>query len=333
MLQQIDKRRNEIKQEQINNIQSKKKEAKAQFDIVNTKYEHIKIELYKCNCELQRLHDEYDLNKEMYGALIDQKENEKIELGIKYEKLREESVKARIGFKELLNTFKREKRKLKKSKSSLDVDDDDEEDSALEDKKYKSESDEDEELNEENFMKINIKELDEMILKDLSSAVKNSKNKWPLLLDSNDVACTYLRYRDTNYINCLNIRNMNAECLRKAIIGAIRFGKPLVFDVMQYDQELLQTLKMTINEIDSNLFEELTSKTIMENERYLKLVKPEVDGKDYDAQNFSEMRLKNFKLLFLTANPYPADDFIKMTLPVKIITSSNKPVDELDLFF
>jgi len=55
MLQQIDKRRNELKQEQINNIQSKKKDAQAQFEVVNAQYEHTKIELYKCNCELQRL--------------------------------------------------------------------------------------------------------------------------------------------------------------------------------------------------------------------------------------------------------------------------------------
>ena len=121
MLQQIDKRRNELKQEQINNIQSKKKDAQAQFEVVNAQYEHTKIELYKCNCELQRLHDEYDLNREMYASLIDQKEAEKAELLLKYEKLREESVRARINFKDILNALKKEKRKLKKSQSGLDA--------------------------------------------------------------------------------------------------------------------------------------------------------------------------------------------------------------------
>ena len=181
-------------------------------------------------------------------------------------------------------------------------------------------------------MKINIKELDEIILKDISGAVKNSKSKWPLLLDSNDVACTYLRYRDTNYVNCLNLQAMKAEMLRKAIIGAIRFGKPLVLDVMQYDQELLELLRMSVNEIGGGLFEELVDKSLVEGERYLRLVRPDIDGKDYEAQNFSEMRLRNFKVLFLTANPYPADAFIRMTMPVKIVTSSNKPIDELDFF-
>ena len=89
---------------------------------------------------------------------------------------------------------------------------------------------------------------------------------------------------------------------------------------------------MSVNEIGGGLFEELVDKSLVEGERYLRLVRPDIDGKDYEAQNFSEMRLRNFKVLFLTANPYPADAFIRMTMPVKIVTSSNKPIDELDFF-
>ena len=80
MLAQIDKTRQAMKQEQMNSLASKKKQAEEEFNRVNNQYEHVKIELYKCNCELQRLHDEYDLNQEMYGPLIDQKESDKTEL-------------------------------------------------------------------------------------------------------------------------------------------------------------------------------------------------------------------------------------------------------------
>ena len=131
MLQQIDKTRHAQKQEQINSLSNNKKTAKAEFDLVNSQYETVKIELYKCNCELQRLHDEYLLNEQMYAPLIDEKEAQRIELQKKYEELREKSVKARISFKDLLCTIKKEKKKLKKSKNPLEVDpnnDDDDDD-------------------------------------------------------------------------------------------------------------------------------------------------------------------------------------------------------------
>lgn len=131
MLQQIDKTRNAQKQEQINSLESRKREAKSEFDLVNSQYETAKIELYKCNCELQRLHDEYLLNEQMYAPLIDEKESQRVELQRKYEELREKSVKARIGFKDLLGVIKKEKIKLKKSKNPLEVDpnnDDEDED-------------------------------------------------------------------------------------------------------------------------------------------------------------------------------------------------------------
>ena len=71
----------------------------------------------------------------------------------------------------------------------------------------------------------------------------------------------------------------------------------------------------------------------MKGEAFLRLVRPEVDGKEYDIQNFSDMRLRNFKVLFMTSNPYPCDDFLRITMPVKIITSStHKSIDMLDLF-
>ncbi len=107
MLQQIEKTRSALKQEQINSLQTRKKDARAEFEKVNSQYEHSKIELYKCNCELQRLHDEFNLNVQMYGELIEKKEDERVQLLRKSEELREKSVKARIEFKELMINLKK----------------------------------------------------------------------------------------------------------------------------------------------------------------------------------------------------------------------------------
>lgn len=182
-------------------------------------------------------------------------------------------------------------------------------------------------------MTINIKELDDILLRDLSGAVKNSLDKWPLIIDQNDQASTFLRYRDTNYINCLDVAAMKPETFRKALLGAIRYGKPLVLDLMQYDQELIESLKIVVEQIDPNLFVDLTNKSIMTNEQFLRLVKREIDGKEYEIQFFSEIRLKNFKVLFLTTNPYPCDSLVKITMPVKIVTSVKRSdFDELDFY-
>ena len=46
--------------------------------------------------------------------------------------------------------------------------------------------------------------------------------RWPLLIDPGKQAATFLRYRDTNYINCCNPRQMEQEVIRMALLGAIK---------------------------------------------------------------------------------------------------------------
>lgn len=330
MLQQIDKKNRELKQEQIQGLDSRKKAAHLENQHLNTEYELVKNELFKCNAELQRLNDEYLLNEQMYGPLIDKKESERVNLQLRYETLKEKCVKSRINYKELLGEFKKEKRKLKKAQTALveetNEDDDDDENGQ---KKHSDDSDDEEYIDDETFMRLNIKEIDDIILRDLGDTVKNSKDKWPLIIDQNEQASTFLRYRDTNYINCFDMNSMKPDKFRLALLGAIRYGKPFVLDLMQYDQELIESTKVVCSQIDPDLYEEICNKKIIENERYMRLVKP-ADGKDYEAHNFLDVRSKNFKVLFITTNPYPCDKLLKATLPIKIVVSQ-KP-DNYDLF-
>jgi len=262
----------------------------------------------------------------MYGELIEKKEADKVQLQLRNEELREKSVRARIEFKEVMSSLNKEKRLLKKSKTGLELNEEEGEDS------QESDSDGDE-FDEEKFMKINIKELEDVILRDLGGAVRNCEDRWTLIIDCNDQAVTYLRYRDTNFVNCLDMQQMKAEVVRRALLGAIRYGKPFVVDVMQYDQELFQAMRTVFEQIDARLFDELLNKSILKGEGFLRLVKPEIDGKEYEIQNFSELRLRNFKVLFMTSNPYPCDEVLRVTMPVKIITSTaNKNIDMLDIF-
>jgi hypothetical protein len=187
-------------------------------------------------------------------------------------------------------------------------------------------SDEDEETaGMEKTIKINIKEIDDMVLRDLSDALKNSLTEWPLILDTNDLAATFLRYRDTNYVNCLDMQAMQSERFRLALLGAIRYGKPFVIDLMQYDQELLETVRTVCSQISiyhpGDLFQDLCNKSILANENYLKLVNLQKDGKEYQSQYFNKIRLNNFKVIFLTSNPYPCAFLAKSTLPIQIVSS------------
>jgi hypothetical protein len=335
MLQQIDKKNRELKQEQIQGLDTRKKAARLEYQHLNKEYELVKNELYKCNCELQRLNDEYLLNEQMYGPLIDKKESEKVSLQLKYETLKEKVVKSRISYKDLLKEVNKEKRKLKKAKTTTtnenddDADDDDDGGSGTKTKDEKDSDDDEEYIDDETFMRINIKEIDDIILRDIGDTVKNSVDKWPLILDQNEQASTFLRYRDTNYVNCLDMNIMQPNKFRLALLGSIRYGKPFVLDLLQYDQELLEATKVVCNQIDLNLFDEICNKTIVKNERYMRLVKT-TDGKEYEAHNFLDIRSKYFKVLIITSNPYPSDYLLKITLPIKIVTSQKS--DGLDFF-
>lgn len=47
--------------------------------------------------------------------------------------------------------------------------------------------------------------------------------RWPMIIDPSKQAATFLRYRDTNYLNCCNPRDMEPEVIRMALLGSIRY--------------------------------------------------------------------------------------------------------------
>ena len=55
-------------------------------------------------------------------------------------------------------------------------------------------------------------------------------------MDVTDRSSTFLKYCDTNYINALDPTQMNADTVRMALLGALRYGKPIVFDMMELDR-------------------------------------------------------------------------------------------------
>ena len=89
--------------------------------------------------------------------------------------------------------------------------------------------------------------------------------RWPMIIDTTTQAATYLRYQDTNYLNALAPKDMDIETIRLALIGALRFGKPLVIDMMEVD--MFQTVSDRMDELLSGLMAKIMDKSILEEEK------------------------------------------------------------------
>nr|XP_054772339.1 IQ motif and ankyrin repeat domain-containing protein 1-like [Lytechinus pictus] len=72
----------------------------------------------------------------------------------------------------------------------------------------------------------------EIELKDLSDVLKDddgkikSTGKWPMIVDSGGRASVFLRYQGGNCLDAISPSDMQAETIRKRLIGSIRFVAP-----------------------------------------------------------------------------------------------------------
>ncbi|XP_002731762.2 IQ motif and ankyrin repeat domain-containing protein 1-like [Saccoglossus kowalevskii] len=163
----------------------------------------------------------------------------------------------------------------------------------------------------------NIKELDEVLMRDVGAKIATD-GRWPLIIDTSGRAVTFLRYRDTNYLNALNPKHMDIDTLRKALLGALRYGKPAVLDMMEVD--MFETVAMRMDEIHKGLMELIMNKEIMKNEKYLVLTR-ESDGDEYSKNKFNQARVDNFRFFIITKLKYPPNDLIEKTYPITVVVS------------
>ncbi|XP_072045427.1 IQ motif and ankyrin repeat domain-containing protein 1-like [Amphiura filiformis] len=171
---------------------------------------------------------------------------------------------------------------------------------------------------EEVGFKVNIKELDDVLLRDVGGKIQ-ANGRWPLVIDPSARVATFLRYRDTNYINALNPTHMEPEVIRNALLGAIRYGKPLVVDMMEVD--MYETCTDRFNEIHKGLMDDIMSKEIIKNEKYTYLIK-DTDGDEYNKNRFNDFYVQNFKFILLTKIE-PEDALLEKTYPLRVVISDS----------
>ncbi|XP_048125326.1 IQ motif and ankyrin repeat domain-containing protein 1-like isoform X2 [Alosa alosa] len=165
-----------------------------------------------------------------------------------------------------------------------------------------------------------LKDLDDVLIKDVGGKVKQD-GRWPLIVDPSGQAATFLRYRDTNYLDAMHPENMKPDTLRLALLGAIRYGKALVINMM--DVDLLETVENQLNQVSPGLSSQLMSKKLLQEERYLNLVRS-TDGPQYSRTEFRPDRLEAFSLVMVTKQRHPSDALLTTFYPIEIALPEKK---------
>jgi len=164
-------------------------------------------------------------------------------------------------------------------------------------------------------LKVPFKSVADVLLNDEDGNIRNS-GKWPLLIDANGAALTFLRYRNVNYLNALNQNDMQEEKIRMALLGSIRHGKPLVIDMM--DADLFNVVTENINKIQPNLMQDLMSRKLLQDENYMSLVKSS-DDKMYQSNDFMHQFSANFMFILVTKMASPPPHITGNMLPVRVV--------------
>ncbi|XP_049709769.1 IQ motif and ankyrin repeat domain-containing protein 1 [Elephas maximus indicus] len=164
-------------------------------------------------------------------------------------------------------------------------------------------------------LKCQVAELHDVLIKDVGDRIRND-GRWPLVIDPSGQAATFLRYQDTNYLDTMNPEHLRPERMRLALLGALRYGKPLVFDLGAVD--MFPVVERQLEEVQAGLAQELLSRALLQEERYLSLLRP-ADGPEYGPTQFQAARLAHFHLFFVTKAQWPPVEQLQALLPVRVL--------------
>uniref|UniRef100_A0A2K6GNK9 IQ motif and ankyrin repeat containing 1 n=1 Tax=Propithecus coquereli TaxID=379532 RepID=A0A2K6GNK9_PROCO len=150
-------------------------------------------------------------------------------------------------------------------------------------------------------LRCQVTELHDVLMKDVGDRIR-ADGRWPLVIDPSGQAATFLRYQDTNYVDTVNPKHLRPERVRLALLGALRYGKPLVFDLREVD--LFPAVQQQLEAVQPE-------------ERYLSLLRP-ADGPEYSPMQFQEARLERFRVFFITRVRWPPVGQLQLLLPVRV---------------
>jgi hypothetical protein len=146
-----------------------------------------------------------------------------------------------------------------------------------------------------------VKELDTVLMRDVGDVLLKSQ-KALLLLDPSCQCAVFLRHRDCNMLNVTKFSDMQKEPVRLALLGALRFGKFLVLDLL--DCNMLHVVQDVFNEIQVGLWTKILEDfhTIRSEKFYASILR-ESDDEAYSLLYVTPERLNRFHLIVLTSQP------------------------------
>ncbi|XP_071808053.1 IQ motif and ankyrin repeat domain-containing protein 1-like [Asterias amurensis] len=128
------------------------------------------------------------------------------------------------------------------------------------------------------------------------TAAYRETNRWPFVYDVSGNSATFLQYRDCNMIQAMNPDSLSPETIRMALLGGLRYGKPVVVNLG--DCDLFDACVKKFDLVQKGLMGDILSKEILKEEKYISLVK-ESDGSEYDAIRFLS-EIENFTFILLS---------------------------------
>jgi len=157
-------------------------------------------------------------------------------------------------------------------------------------------------------------DLDDILFKDVGDVLRED-GQWPLIVDPSKQTSVFLRYLDSNYVNACSSANMERNRLRRSLVGAVRYGKPLVIDVM--DVDMWDEVAAHFDAIEPGLWGRIMDKSFLEHEGYLGLVRSD-DGEEYSRNNFQDNRTRRFMLILLTSSRQPTQDMVDRCYTIRV---------------
>jgi hypothetical protein len=141
------------------------------------------------------------------------------------------------------------------------------------------------------------KKLADVVFDDKDNFWKSS-GKWPVIFDPSSRARTFLKYRNVIFVDTFSPKQMEVDSLRRSILGALRYGKPLVLDLR--DVPMLSLLEEKFNAVCPNLFNDIVSKNFQEKEVFTKLLRQPQDGPELAEEKFSSVMAKEAKIVIVS---------------------------------
>ncbi|CAD7694037.1 unnamed protein product [Nyctereutes procyonoides] len=154
-------------------------------------------------------------------------------------------------------------------------------------------------------LKCQVSELHDVLMKDVGDRI-HADGQWPLVIDPSGHAAIFLRYQDTNYVDVVNPAHLQPERIWLTLLGALGYGKPLVFDLHELD--LFSVQRQQLEAARPGLAQELRSQGLLERERYLSLLQP-----------FWAASLGHFHVFFVTKARRPPAEQLQVLLPMRVL--------------